>query len=1020
MGWHFRLLSQRILIIALAALLVPSQARAEDSVYTIGIQAVHSHELCEHRWQATADYLTDSIEGCRFEISTLMDDDIVSAVENGEVDFVITNAPLHVDIGVRYGLRRLATMVNYIAGEEISDVGGVIFYKSGRDDITSVEDLYGKTARATCGYSLGGWLSVQRELYELGFDPVSDFGELDLSHNKYEIVEAVRAGECDLGIVRSGILERCVLNEWCSSDDFEILLLNSPDDPEYPFVSSTRLYPEWTFSSAMDTPEPVAAQVAVTLLEQPVDSDASNAANIAGWTVPHNYEVVRDCLETLKYGPFEEFGKPTLKAFYSEYGPWLIICGVLLCLSGISAMLLLIWNRRLRSIKRNIKAELKRSREMESALRSSESRLSGIMSSLYKTVILVTDHDTLIQSIWADPGLEEKYGLIAADSLGTKLADIHRPEHGERIERITEEVYDTGQPQSIEIPWETPGGLAWIHASFTPFRNEQDETTGVIIFARDVSDQVLANAALKDSEERYRILADNAVDVVWSVDMEGRITYVSPSCYELTGYMPDEYIGKSAFEFLDATDKKDAINKFLQDIKDVNQSLRTPIQARCRRKDGSFVCTETVARVIFNDEGNPCGMQGITRNITAQKEYQAELEEARNAAEVASQAKSAFLANISHEIRTPMNGIIGLVQSVMSSDLNDMQREHLTDVLKSAESLTVIINDILDLSRIEEGKLPIEKIPFNLKELVGDVERLFEIAVRDKGLELSSEYDIDLPEDFIGDPLRIRQVLTNFVGNAVKFTSDGHVKIRLKCNSYTGSHAEFTASVEDTGIGIEADRLKYVYEKFTQADETTTRKYGGTGLGLTIARELVQLMDGEIGVDSEPGRGSTFHFTLSLPVAKSLESSDPSKTDRVNYRGDFPQYNVKVLVAEDNPVNRRVAELLLGRMGCDVHFASDGDEAVRMFRKHRYDILFMDCQMPIKDGYEATAEIRKIDPEGADVPIIAITAYAMRGARERCVEAGMDGYISKPIHVEELLETMARWLTEESVEYAGK
>lgn len=404
------------------------------------------------------------------------------------------------------------------------------------------------------------------------------------------------------------------------------------------------------------------------------------------------------------------------------------------------------------------------------------------------------------------------------------------------------------------------------------------------------------------------------------------------------------------------------------------------------------------------------------------KENLSELNEAKEAALTAAKAKSAFLANMSHEIRTPMNGVLGMLEMIKDTSLSETQGDLLRTAYASAESLLAIINDILDFSKIEAGKMTIEHIEISVGNVVSDICTLLGGTAREKGLTLSCDIDPDLPGVLIGDPVRLRQVLTNLIGNAVKFTETGEVRVKVNLLQCVESSAQVEFSVEDTGIGISRTVLPQLFDEFTQADGSTTRKFGGTGLGLTISRQLVKLMGGNISVASAVGLGSTFSFSLDMAIGKN--QSGQLDSDLRGYTGlnddrqkqqditTFPD-GIQILMAEDNVVNQKVAISMLKKIGIQrVDVASDGREAVSMNSIHTYDLILMDCQMPQMSGYEATGVIRRKEREQQlpPIPIIAMTANAMSEDREKCLAAGMDDYLSKPVKTQELEKTLARWL----------
>src|SRR3984893_12693601 len=538
----------------------------------------------------------------------------------------------------------------------------------------------------------------------------------------------------------------------------------------------------------------------------------------------------------------------------------------------------------------------------------------------------------------------------------------------------------------------------------------------------DVTDQPHITPALASERLCLFTLMDNLPDNIWFKDRESRFLAANRAMLSWTGFKDQsEIIGKTDQDIF-AGEHADAALADEQKIIATGHPL-IGVEEKETWPDGHETWVSTT-KVPWRDAGGyVIGIFGSSHDITARKLGEKNLKMANEAAQRAGRAKAEFLANMSHEIRTPMNGVIGMTGLLLDSDLDPQQREFAEAINISADALLKIINDILDFSKVEEGKLTFEILDFDLIEAVeGTLDMLAERA-QGKEIELASSILPGTPTRLRGDPGRLRQILTNLIGNAIKFTETGEAVVRVSKERETETYAVLRFEVQDTGIGISPEAQPRLFQPFSQADGSLTRKYGGTGLGLAISKQLVEMMQGQIGVQSRQGRGSTFWFTAQLEKQASTllgPSTTPRTLARALIAPSLRSQQIRVLIAEDNTVNQRVTFGQLKKLGYSADVVPDGLAVLKALDRLHYDIVLMDCQMPEMDGYEATRRIRARMGDFPQPHIIAMTAHAMRGDREKCLAAGMNDYISKPVELKALAAALARGLPEAKTDQLKK
>ena len=649
--------------------------------------------------------------------------------------------------------------------------------------------------------------------------------------------------------------------------------------------------------------------------------------------------------------------------------------------------------------------------------------------------------DTDSRFLTVNASFAATFGQASPASLvGRTDLDITTPALAEAYRADDRAVLASGQPKRVEEQIESGGQRRWFETYKSPV-SVDGRLLGTVGYARDITERRRAADALRESEERFRRILDNVDSIALQGYLsDGTTRFWNPASEKLYGYSAEEAIGRNLLDLIIPPEMRDGVGKAIAEMSRSGIAI-PPGELSLMRKDGSRVAVFS-SHVLVEIPGRATEMFCIDVDLTERNRAAAELEQhrhhleelvhsrtaeladAKDAAEAANRAKSTFLANMSHEIRTPMNAIIGLTHVLQQDLTQPRQRAQLSKVSEAAQHLLGIINDILDLSKIEAGRLLLDDSDFSLRQVIDHTLSMLADRSRAKGLQLHREIDPLIPARLRGDPLRLGQILLNFVSNALKFSESGRISVRAQVIELTSSSACLRLEVEDRGIGISSEQQARLFQPFSQADQSTTRRYGGSGLGLAICKRLAAMMGGQTGVISEPGQGSLFWATVRLgrvandtqeefrsPGAPSIGTGAASAARILAscHRG------ARLLLAEDDVLSQEVTRELLQAVGLNVDVVGDGQQAVERLRAvattigDDYALLLMDMQMPVVDGLAASRAIRLL-PGRASLPIVALTANAFDEDRQRCLAAGMNDHLAKPVTPVRLYEMLLRWL----------
>ncbi len=590
--------------------------------------------------------------------------------------------------------------------------------------------------------------------------------------------------------------------------------------------------------------------------------------------------------------------------------------------------------------------------------------------------------------------------LIVQQLVTRRLSDMAAYVRGVDLSRLHEPLR-LRSPKIISV--DSPDELDWVGLALNEMR---------VKLLSDIKTIKRSERAIKASEEKYRSLVENIGDVffIYSHDTDGNFTYISPSVEKIIGYSPQEFIHYE--DFL----TENPINKAV--IHHTELSIAGKQQPRYQvelyAKNGEIHLLEVLESPVFDADGRVISVDGIAQDISVRKKAEENLIRAKESAETANRVKTLFLAHMSHEIRTPMNSVLGHAQLLDETDLDPSQRIHLDRITQSGEILLELINNILDLSKAESKTITIDRKPFRVETLVDEVLGVFDVSARDANNRMVYDLEARLPEWLIGDRGRIRQVLTNLIGNANKFTNQGLIELNVRQETRNGETVMVRFDVSDTGIGINPDQRDLIFEAFAQADSSYSRRFGGSGLGLTLCKRFADLVGGDLWFESEPGQGACFSFLIPLQVAVRIPARKVEKSETSPPSRFLPSPPSRILLVEDSPDNRTLVQWILKKEPIELELAENGKIGLEMFTRepYRYGVVLMDIQMPVMDGHTATREIRAWEQESdlLPTPILALTAHAFPEEREKSFRSGCDAHITKPIKKASFISEIKKYL----------
>jgi PAS domain S-box-containing protein len=1007
------LISSSVLLFCILLCCLPRQVFASKQDIRVGILANRGIEQCYNEWNSTADYLSAVVPEYLFKIVALPFEKLGSAVANREIDFVVTNSAMYVELEQKYFCSRIATLVNRGPGKGCTLFGGVIFFRSDRNDIKTLIDLRGKKFVAVDEYSLGGWRAAWGELKRAGIDPHKDFIELKFAGTHDGSVLAVRDGLADAGTVRTDTLERMTTEGKVSLEDFRVIPFHGsgPGYDDFPFLLSTRLYPEWPFAKLRHTSDELARRVAAALLTLPGDNPAARSAKVEGWTIPYNYEPVDELLKLLRVGPYENFGKVTPEDVLREYGHLILGFGTLLLLVGVGTLYVAKLNSSLRKSRLLLEEELnERSRAEEEVQRLSR----------YNELILNTAGEAIVgldlqgKVAFVNPAAASMTGYAIEELLGS---DLHGMIHHTRPDGTPYPTAECPMFRSIkyasfsrvndELLWKKDGtSFRAIYSSSPLIDNGQ--TLGAVIAFWDITDRIAGEEKLRRLLNQNQMILDAAGEGIVGLDNQGIVTFISPAAARLTGYEIDELIGKNLHDYLHHS--KPYGTPYPLEECPMHHTLKSGKASLVRdemlwRKNGTcFDATYFSNPIIENDI--VIGAVVTFWDVTERKQTEAALRESERAREKEHQktanleALSHLAGGIAHDFNNLLMAILGnLSLGMVKSD----EGNPLYQIIQKAEQATLKARGLAQqMLTFAKGGTPDKKhilLPDLIKEAAGFAT-----------VGSSARCEIAIPDHLWAieaDPDQITQVIQNLVINAAQaMPTGGTIKVGAEdivltadCDLPLSGGRYVRIHVQDHGIGIPPENRDEVFNPYF------TTKEEGTGLGLTSVYSIVKKHGGYVTFDSETDFGTIFHVYLPASEKEAIPLQAASK--------DVQRGKGRLLIMDDEAMVREIVSTMVAYLGYEAQCVKDGMEALELYQKAKesdqpFDLVIMDLTIPGgMGGKEAVREILKIDPHAK---VLVSSGYADDPIIVRYKDYGFCGAIKKPYRIVTFSKVLSKCL----------